>query len=498
MDNFNQLVFAPRTAATKNARNKLWDKVCGALGVANYPVSPENILAVAAVLREAGYRCGYLYLVEAKQVHVRLGYSITPQIELALADAKRALERGQGGPTRSAEIRPQWFDQLVACCGADQIRLSREPHQPSGGAHIWGIGSGWLLREIELANLDLHIDTIDFGDDGSTATLRVAASKVDIKGKTVARTHKCICNGRQLVSCPVCSLRMVFDEAMLRWGGDRASDLAKFIPLVSTVRDHREVVSKACVVEAARADARKIHDLGIASLAAEDVTWHFMRRSGAKDLARRGVPLSRVQWFGRWGSPTVLAYVEEALEESPELRGMEASWDEIRADLAEVLRAIRPTNDGSADFSAAVEGQAARDAGRTLGWSEDQYQQVRELAMDVSKAKVDIDEIYEFVKPTTVKCSSSSLIHVCEWLDKSTVGQWTTLCGWKWAASRAAKPISPLLVDLAEVCEKCARCGGVDIIKERVEEKKLVEKKRLNDIGLVGIDTDSEDDFGLA
>ena len=118
--------------------------------------------------------------------------------------------------------------------------------------------------------------------------------------------------------------------------------------------------------------------------------------------------------------------------------------------------------------------------------------------MDVSKAKVDIDEIYEFVKPTTVKCSSSSLIHVCEWLDKSTVGQWTTLCGWKWAASRAAKPISPLLVDLAEVCEKCAQCGGVDIIRERVEEKKFVEKRRLNDIGLVGIDTDSEDDFGLA
>ena len=123
------------------------------------------------------------------------------------------------------------------------------------------------------------------------------------------------------------------------------------------------------MVEAARADARKIHDLGIAGLAAEDVTGHFMRRSGAKDLARRGVPLSRVQWFGRWGSPTVLAYVEEALEESPELRGMEASWDEIRADLAEVLRTVRPTNDGSVDFGAAVEGQAAREACRSRGWS---------------------------------------------------------------------------------------------------------------------------------
>ena len=55
-----------------------------------------------------------------------------------------------------------------------------------------------------------------------------------------------------------------------------------------------------------------------------------------------------------------------------------------------------------------------------------------------------------------------------------------------------------MLVDLADVCEKCAQCGGVDVIKERVEEKKLVEEKRLNDIGLVGIDTDSEDDLGLA
>ena len=97
------------------------------------------------------------------------------------------------------------------------------------------------------------------------------------------------------------------------------------MPWIATVRDHTEFVSKSAVIAAVRSDAALICQLGTASLCEEEVSGYFMRRSGAKELARRGLALSRIQWYGRWGSPTVLAYVEEALEESAELRGLEAS-----------------------------------------------------------------------------------------------------------------------------------------------------------------------------
>ena len=64
-------------------------------------------------------------------------------------------------------------------------------------------------------------------------------------------------------------------------------------------------------------------------LALEEPSGHTFRRSGAKHLARLGLPLVRIQFYGRWGGPSVLGYVEEA-EESPGLRGLGPSWDETR------------------------------------------------------------------------------------------------------------------------------------------------------------------------
>lgn len=41
-------------------------------------------------------------------------------------------------------------------------------------------------------------------------------------------------------------------------------------------------------------------------LPAKLITGHCMRRSGAKDLARKGTPLAKIQWLGRWGSAVVI------------------------------------------------------------------------------------------------------------------------------------------------------------------------------------------------
>ena len=47
-----------------------------------------------------------------------------------------------------------------------------------------------------------------------------------------------------------------------------------------------------------------------------EVTGHTFRRSGMKQLAKKNMPLPWIQFFVRHSSSAVLAYVEEAYEES--------------------------------------------------------------------------------------------------------------------------------------------------------------------------------------
>ena len=75
-------------------------------------MTPLKILKFSECLRDAGYRSGVTYLQEAMQQHARLGHQVDKSLEIALADTKRVLVRGLGGPIRSAEVRPEWLDLL--------------------------------------------------------------------------------------------------------------------------------------------------------------------------------------------------------------------------------------------------------------------------------------------------------------------------------------------------------------------------------------------------
>eukprot|EP00973_Karenia_brevis_P051292 7124769-Karenia_brevis.AAC.1 len=45
------------------------------------------------------------------------------------------------------------------------------------------------------------------------------------------------------------------------------------------------------------------------------MTEHSLRRMGAQYYARRGVANSYIEFLGRWGGPTVLRYIGEALND---------------------------------------------------------------------------------------------------------------------------------------------------------------------------------------
>ena len=356
VERFRGIAYAPGSTASKSTRARLWKDFAKAHSIDEFPFTVDKIMAFASALREAGYRSGYFYLCEVQQLHVRMGYEVTGPMQVAMADAKRGLERGIGAPTRSAEVRAEWWNQLQEKIQRGEVELHRRGAGPRGGLHTWGFGTAWLLRELELAMLDVHADTIKIDDVTGHATVRIATSKADPRGRGASRTIACSCSGRSSPSCGACCAKVLLSLAMEAWGGDRQSDEARKVPLIGTVSEPGQIVQKREFVQAVQADAGLLVDMGL-SVQPSAVTGHFMRRSGAKSLARAGVPLAKIQWMGRWGSSAVLAYVEEAAEEAPECCTIDApgpSWEEVRADVANLLRLSGPASVESLMTSAAV------------------------------------------------------------------------------------------------------------------------------------------------
>ena len=454
---FDQLIYAPNTVTAKATRAGLWTAVAAAMGVEPFPLTPEKVLGFAAVLKEAGYRSGYFYLTEVQQQHVRAGFVVDGPLQTTMADAKRGLERALGPPGRSAEIRPESWDELAADLDAQEVELDRQVDSPRGGLFVWGLGTGWLLREIELSLLNVHSETLRLHEDGSV-TLRISTSKTDPGGRGAARTLPCTCGRRGRPSCAPCSARVLLEEAMSAWGGDRESDEARLRPLIGTMADPGVVVAKAAIVRAARADVGLLQSRGRVLVSPAEVTGHFMRRSGAKHLARQGYPLHRIQWLGRWGSAAVLAYVEEAAEEAPESArpASEQGWDELRADLAQVLRSAGSVGDLSRPE---IRERVVQD-----GLAESRLAALEVFAAsaqrDVADAQALARELDQLVRPTLVLNKITRVVHRAlrtERLDPEMASTW---CGWKWAKSTRSRPVGPDEVDLAGgLWTWCPRCS---------------------------------------
>ena len=395
---------------------------------------------------------------------MRAGFHIDGPLAAAMADAKRGLERGQGPPTRSAEIRPETWDELEAKIVEGTEVLTRDPDAPRGGLHCWGVGTGWLMREMELALLDLHVDTVKVNDHDGSVTLKVATSKTDPRGRGASRTMACTCLGRRLPSCPACSARVLLELAVGTWPGDRGSEAARGIPLIGTVADPRAFVTKAAVIRAAQADATILSRLGLLHVPPAEVTGHFMRRSGAKNLARRGCPLARVQWIGRWGSAAVLAYVEEAAEESPAgLVPVGGSWDEVRGDLATAFRAA-PEGPAPIDLASFLARPEIRDAVAQGGATDRRIEALELFASSAGREIGDVSalarELDCLVRPAVVLNTQTRVLHRAVRAERLDPRTSSTFCGWQWALSTRSRPMGPEEVEEAGVrgWTWCPRC----------------------------------------
>ena len=118
-------------------------------------------------------------------------------------DCVRAALRGLGPPKQSSAMPLERLDELP---GALPPWV---PHGPMGPRALLTIGLWWLLREIELSNIQCRHVTMPKVNE---VAILLPASKTDTRACGVSRTHKCVCGGlpgahklMPTVLCPACA-----------------------------------------------------------------------------------------------------------------------------------------------------------------------------------------------------------------------------------------------------------------------------------------------------
>ena len=434
---YNDSIYAPQTVASKSAMRSTWVRLAKKLGAEPLPVTVELVHQIASALKAAGYKAAGSYLNEALQWHRREGHPVSDSLEIAVKDAKRAVTRAIGPKRRAAELKIQWIATLLTKADDEH----QQPAWPNHRALVWILGYHFVLREVELSCLFIEDVSCDLLQ--KQITLRLPVSKVDPTGRGCRRTLSCECKDGYVSTCVFCNgleLLSRQESALLQLGLNRAC-FPKY-PLIGRVDDPREVVNKADFVEALRWDAGILHDnLAEAMvLDPQEVTGHSLRRSGCKGLARKGVPLELIQFMSRHSSQAVMDYVEDALEECPNMQFKMQEHMELRDQVASLVGKTNSVERGLDEVRRHFEQIAHQ-------W---------QFSLDQEAILKLFDK---WARPKVVANMSSKKLHSAAMNNfRLAPSEWVTDCGWKWTtAGRTAKAC----VELADVpldfraCDKC-------------------------------------------
>ena len=156
---------------------------------------------VGASFRFGGYRSSAQYFSRARKEHIRVtGMPAPAAVELAIRDAIRSIDQGMGANAAKDAFRLDALDFDFTSKGAS-FSLAH-------GMVV--LGSWFLCREIELANLrvkHMAVDTV-----AKQVTLTLASSKTDTVGSLVHRKHSCYCGVVRENICPYHAALRIADE----------------------------------------------------------------------------------------------------------------------------------------------------------------------------------------------------------------------------------------------------------------------------------------------
>ena len=136
------------------------------------------------MLGSAGDRSATAYLSVAKLWHLFMGYSWATQFGLAARDTARSALRGVGLANKSSALPFKRLHELP-----DDV-APWTSSGPLGPRRALLVGSWWLLREIELANILIgNVHQVS----PQEVLLHLPASKSDPTGRGAHRAHRCAC-----------------------------------------------------------------------------------------------------------------------------------------------------------------------------------------------------------------------------------------------------------------------------------------------------------------
>ena len=269
------------------------------VGSGPLPLTPDSIRAVAALMKNRGYRSFQNFLSKAKREHITSGFEWSDALHLTGRECTRAVKRGQGPPRQSAAL------DLAQVCSLD---LGPDPACLDGPINPKGmtiIGSFFMAREIEISLALVANFTVL---DGPEILWRLPASKTDCQAVSVSRTWKCLCQGQPNYPCP--AHEAVRHLTLLKSKfANSVGELPRDLPVFPTVSGR--VATKEKVVATFECVGKSFGCPLVDSLGRRAFGGHSLRVSGAKHLAALGVDLLKISLLGRWASSVVLRYVSE-------------------------------------------------------------------------------------------------------------------------------------------------------------------------------------------
>ena len=178
----------------------------------------------------------------------------------------------------------------------------------------FAVATHWMLREIELSNLQRK-DVI-FDVTKRRVTLSWAKSKTDTEAKGTCRVLQCTCGEN------ACEFNCPYEATWRLVHGGGQATTSQYVGEGYALKTLQGKKVRKCDIVAAWK-----HLFG------EDVTGHSPRRTGALQYIREGWTVSQVAFLGRWKSQVIYEYAKGSHGDSPRecmqhLRGrrQEARW----------------------------------------------------------------------------------------------------------------------------------------------------------------------------
>ena len=283
------------------------------------PFTVQVVYALGAALKWRKYRAAEQYLYMARATAERRGAVVSKAAGRAVTDMIRSCRRGLG-PSRRCE--GLIMENMPALPGSSASWAAGGPWRPRATLIV---GAWYMLREVEFSNAELRAVFFNMLQQSVTLTLPVSKADPSALGTTV--THGCCCLSVALdASSPIlcrdlarsralCPFHQLLDHMtfMRRQYPNRFDRLGWPVAGYPLFPDE---AGRVCTKEGVAATIRRAayllgqptHDSGGLVLH----TGHALRVTGAQALARAGLSEHQISLLARWGSAAVLKYIRTA------------------------------------------------------------------------------------------------------------------------------------------------------------------------------------------